>query len=110
MAAADGVVFQSAGGALIRRNIVNHDIGAGQEVIQGSAVSAIAEIESDAALVRVKVLEQAALFRIWNVAGERAAVPGDIAFGRFDFNHAGAHQRHQLGGKRRRNALTEFDY
>ena len=104
------MIIQSISGALRRRHVMNQDIGPGQQIIQQFAVLGLRQIQHHARLVRVEVLKQRTLFGILHLPGKGTAAAGLVAFGRLDLDNIGAEQRHQPGGKRRRDSLAAFNY
>ena len=88
-----------------RRNVVDQEVGAHEQIVEAAAVRSVMQIQRHAALVGVEVQKQAAEIRIVRVIEKRAAPAGDVALPRLDLDYVGAQQRERLGGKRRGHPL-----
>ena len=93
-----------------RNDVVNQDVGAGDELLENLEALGSRNIERDAELVGVEVKEQAGFFRMRLVLGKRAAAARAIADARaLDLDNLGAHIGHQLGRIGRGDQLAELD-
>ena len=91
-----------------RGDVMDQEVGAGQQVIQFTALARVIQIQRYAALVGVEIQKQAAVFGILDILWKGAATPGYVALGRLHLDYVGAQHDHQLGAEGGRDALSAF--
>ena len=77
--------------------------------MQAGAAAGGTEVQRDAALAGVEEKEEAAVFRIREVAAERTAPAGNVAGWRLDLDYVGAEVGQYPGGKGRGHSFAAFD-
>ena len=90
------------------RDVVDEDVGIGEERGEVFLTARSREIGDGGPLVRVEVDEQPALVPVGSIARERPPVAGPVAVWRLDFDHVGTDIGQQLrgvGGRHARPAL-----
>ena len=95
-----GEVVVGEAEALLHRGgeVLHHDIGAEDEVVEDGPAGVGGEVESDRLLVGVEVEEEARFIGMGNVAGKGAVGAGGVAGpGAFDLEHVGAVVGEHLG-------------
>ncbi|MCZ7617450.1 MAG: hypothetical protein M5U32_03800 [Myxococcota bacterium] len=94
----------------LERQVLDEQVGAGEQALQRGAAVLAREIQRDAALVRVEEHEQPALLGIRRVARERAPGARDVAVRILDLHHVGAEVGEQTRAVGGRDAFAEFDH
>jgi hypothetical protein len=106
----EGGVVEAPLAHLPRRVVLDQHVGPLDEAKHLLASARRANVQGDAALVRVEEVEQAALLGVRLVVREGAPAPGDVSvLGHLDLDDVGPVVGEQLGAVGRRDHLTEFE-